>query len=825
MRIVNSQAKKLFKFFIYQPKKTLLAIFILTLLCAYFQTKVDIDASTQTLLLENDKDMIVWRDISQRYKSPNFLVLTFTPKDDMFASDSLRKIEKISSELESLDFVSEVTSILNVPLLKNKDQSLSDLIKDIPNLKSKDIDIEAAKVEFKQNPLYVQNLISKDLKTSAILVNLKPNLKYSEFIEKRDELNQKIKDKTISKDELEELVQIRKNFRDYRNTTRAKEQNELNQIRQILSQNIGQDRLFLGGMNMIQNDMVNFVKSDLATYSIAVTLLLALSLWIFFRQFRFTFIPILICLVSVIVASGIFGIFGFEITVISSNYVALQLIITISVIIHLIVAFKEIQKKYKNAPQKRLIYLTLIDRGNPCFFAIFTTIIGFISLALSNIKPIIMLGIMMSVGISISLVIAFVMFASIMSLLKKVKTNDNFENSFKFTSWCANQAVLNRKAIYLVSAIVTIFGFYGASKVRFENSFIGYFKSGTDIYKGMFVIDKQLGGTVPLDITLRFPKDELEEFDEDDEFGDEFFKEAQNEHYFFDTPKMAVVSRVHDYLKNKEFVGNVSSLGTLLELGRDLNKGVALDDLTLAIMYKELPKDYKDILFAPYVDIDKNEVRFALRIIDSNPNLRRDEFLKEIKNDLNALLVEQNVDVKISGAMVLYNNVLQNLISSQVNTLFFVVFTLFIVFLIIFRSLKLSLIGIVTNLVPLCLIFGIMGILQIPLDIMSITIAAISIGIGVDDIIHYVYRYKSELKNGKTLKQAIIASHSSIAYAMQYTSFTVFMGFGVMVFSNFWPTIYFGVLTCLVMFMMLLSALLLAPALILSFSRAKTYKD
>lgn len=822
MRIINSQAKKVFKFLIYQPKKTLLAVFLLTLFCAYFQSKVDIDASSQTLLLENDKDIAVWRDVSQRYKSPNFLVLTFTPKEDMFSKSSLQKIDKLSQALENLPFVSEVTSILNVPLLQNKEQELSDLLKDIPNLKSKNIDLEAAKKEFKKNPLYAQNLISKDLKTSAILINLKENKKYNDFINRREDLKEKIKDKNISKDELAEYLELRKNFKAYRDEVRKQEENDLKEIRHILEENKGEDKLFLGGMNMIQNDMINFVRNDLQTYAVAVTLLLAFSLWLFFRQARFIFIPILICIVSVIVAGGIFGFFGFEITVISSNYVALQLIITISTVIHLIIAYKELQKKYKKAPQKRLLYLTLLDRANPCFFAIFTTIIGFISLVLSNIKPIIMLGIMMSLGISVSLLIAFIMFASIMSLLKKVDGNDSFANKFKFTAWCAKQAINKRKTIYIISAFLTIFGLYGASKIRFENSFIAYFKSSTDIHKGMFVIDKELGGTVPLDITLKFPQEEAEDFDEDDEFGNEFFKESQREHYFFDSSKMNLVSKVHDFLKDKNFVGNVSSLGTLLELGRTLNKGIPLDDLTLAIMYKELPPAYKDILFAPYVDINNNEFRFALRIIDSDTDLRRNDFLKELELSLSPLLVQENAEAKISGVMLLYNNVLQNLISSQINTLFFVILSLFIVFLFIFRSIKLSLIAIVTNVIPLSLIFGIMGILGIPLDIMSITIAAISIGIGVDDIIHYIYRYKAELRNGKNPVEAVQAGHASIAYAMQYTSFTVFMGFAVMLFSNFWPTIYFGLLTCLVMFMMLLSALLLAPALILTFSKTKT---
>ncbi|OCR90781.1 membrane protein [Campylobacter fetus subsp. testudinum] len=818
--------KNFFKTVVAFPKTVLALSVIICLFFGYFTTKLEIDASTQTLLLENDRELFVYREVSKRYETPNFLVAAYTPNNDLLSDKTLEKIKIISDELEKINGVTGVFSILNAPLLQNSIAPLSDLIKHIPNLMDKDINKTAAKNELLTSALYKNSLVSSDFSTTAIVINLKTNEKYNEYIQKKDFLNLKDKNGTINKYEKQELLNLNKEFKIYRDELREKEHENIENIKSVLRKYSGDEKLFLGGINMIADDMVGYVKNDLITYGISVLLLLIFCLWLFFRQVRFIIIPVLVCFLSVVLASGIFGLFGYEITVISSNYVALQLIITISVVIHLIVAYRELYLFHPKYTQKQLIYLTLQSRASPCFFAIFTTVIGFFSLCLSDIKPIIMLGAMMSFGISVSLIVAFVVFGSLLALLDKKEPKRSFENSFKLTIWCAKAAINYRKTIYLVSFIIVMVGIYGIAQLRVENSFIGYFKQNTEIYRGMEVIDKKLGGTVPLDITIKFKDNTTSNLDPQndalDDFESEFNAKVGDPEYWFSSYKMDIVKKVTKFLEDRNFIGNVSSLGTLLEVGKNLNGGKELDSLSLALLYNGLPDEYKKVLLTPFVSIKDNEVHFVIRTIDSDENLRRDEFIKSLKKDLEALLANDDVKLGVSGVMVLYNNMLQNLFSSQVDTFVFVVLALFIVFVFIFKSIKLSIIGIVSNLVPLCMVFGVMGIANIPLDIMSITIAAISLGIGVDDIIHYIHRYKIEIRT-KNKIEAIKSSHASIGYAMYYTSFAVFLGFSVMSFSNFWPTIYFGVLTDLVMVMMLMGALVLLPALILSF-HSKTIK-
>ena len=903
---------------------------MLALFFGYYSTKLEIDASSQTLLLDNDKDLQIWREVSKRYETPNFLVLAYTPAGDLLAPETIHKIEQMDAAFSKLDFVASVTDITNVPLLLNKSGGMSELLKHIPTLTDADVNLTAARREFATSPFYASNLVSADLRTTAILINLKPQTRYEELLRLRDgaknALEQAEHESNRSGAQISQLKDMLKaseqNFKSYRDELREKDHRDIVALRSLIAgfeKEFAGDQLFLGGLNMIADDMVGYVRSDLATYGLGALVLLLACFWLFFRQAKFILLPLIICAYSVVLAAGLFGFLSFEVTVISSNFIALQLIITVSVCIHLIVAYREFSARFHAFSQRQLVYAVLRERARPCFFAIFTTVIGFMSLIFCDIKPVISLGIMMSVGISISLVTAFGVFGAVMSLLRRTHNNRSFEQHFKFTLWCAETALRSRGAVYGVCAAAVIFGLYGISQLRVENSFIGYFKKSTDIRAGMEVIDTNLGGTIPLDIVVKFksaggadsasgsensasgganfksgensnpagqnfiaqnsttqnstataqnsiagnsiPQSSVaaaqnlndQNFSEQgsaaaaqpsgaansdqtravnleqnstasDDFGDFEAEYAANENkpqYWFTSEKMRIIGKIDDFLKDKnvtghEFIGNVSSLASLLKLGKQINQGRDLDDLSLALIYSEMPANYRELVLLPFVNIEANEAHFSIRTIDSDPNLRRAQFLADLKRDLDSLLAKDNVTAQISGIMVLYNNMLQSLMSSQIDTLGITVLVLFVLFVIIFRSFSYALIAIVVNLIPLCACFGIMGVAGIPLDIMSITIAAISIGIGVDDVIHYIYRYKREFARLGDEAAAIRASHASIGYAMYYTSFAIILGFSVMMMSNFWPTIYFGLLICLVMSLLLLGALIILPSLIMS---------
>lgn len=827
--------QKLAKMLVSAPKLSLaLALILCAFLCA-FVPKLAIDASTQTLLLENDKDLELWRDITKRYKIPNTLVIAYTPNSDLLSESSISTLDALSKDLAQIKGVKSVFSMLDAPLLLSSGLKFSDLLGTIPTLKDSNASKEAIKAEFLSSPFYKNSLVSSDFKTTALLLTLEPNSRYNEFIASITELENTLKNAENNATAKTLLKEQRAAFKAYRDELRIAEHEQIAQIRQVIAKynqnsqsriphqdKASSSQLFLGGINMIADDMIAFVRSDLVTYGLATLLLCSLCLFVYYLQLRYVFLAIFICLVCVGVASGLFGLLGFEITVISSNYIALQLIITLSVVIHLINSYREFFRKKSSFSQKAIVYLALKERMSPCFFAIFTTIIGFISLVFSDIRPIISLGLMMSASITLSLILSFWLFGSIMSLLSKKSVNTAFERYFSLTSLCAKIA-LNlraRKVVFAISALGLCVGLWGINKLSVENSFIGYFKENTDIYKGMELIDNKLGGTVPLDIIISFKKYKKEPRNSslDDEFADEFAS-SDAAQYWFNERRMSVLKSVNEYLKNKEFIGSVSSLADLLEVGKELNEGRELDALALALIYSSLSGERRELILTPFVSIENDELHFSVRTLDSDPRLKRAEFLRALQSELNEL-VGKDAEVKISGAMKLYANMLGSLFGSQINSLGFVLLAFFATFWLIFASLRLAIIAICINILPLICVLGAMGLAGLSLDIMSITIGSISLGIGVDSAIHYIYRYKRELAHFKDSKKAIIASHASIGYALYYTSFAVFIGFGVMISSNFWPTIYFGALTDLVMFFMLASSLILLPSLLLSQSAA-----
>ncbi|MBU0924579.1 MMPL family transporter [bacterium] len=806
----------------------ILLVFISTL--GYHATKLEIDASAETLLLDDDKDLKFFREVKKRYDSSDFLVVTFSPKSDILSKESLDTIKNISNDFLKIENIESVTSILNIPLLQSPIRPISDLVSGVESLETKDFDKNLVKNEFLNSPLYSNALVSSDFKTTALILNLKNDTKYFELLENRNSLLSKKREQSLSDEETVQLKNAIVEFKEYRDILREKESLEIKNIREIITKYQSNGKIFLGGVNMIASDIVGYVKNDLLIYGSSLVFILIFVLWYIFRHIRWIVIPLFICLISVISTAGVLGLFGWEVTVISSNFIALQLIITISIILHLIVRYRELNVKYKNASQYKLVINTVLSKFNPSFFAIITTITGFGSLVLSNIQPVINLGLMMSTGIAISLVLSFLVFPIILIMIKKKDEHEEKNTRFSFIRKCSDIVEHKGKAIIITSILVLIFSISGSLKLIVENSFISYFKQSTDIYKGMQVIDESLGGTTPLDIIINFKEDkkaiiQVKPKDEFDDFENEFAKNADDKQYWFSQDKMDTITAVHDYLETIPEIGKVQSLATLLKIGQTLNNGRKLDGITLALLYNQLPPKYKTLILSPFINIDKNEARITIRIIDSNPNLRRNDLLNKINHDLRQIIQNKETTYKLSNLMVLYNNMLQSLFDSQISTLGFVLIILFIMFLLLFRSLKIALIALAANIVPISAIFGIMGWLGIPLDIMTITIAAIAIGIGVDDTIHFIHRFKEEFKVDHNYVNAMRRSHESIGYAMYYTSLVIILGFSILVLSNLIPTIYFGILTVVTMFTVLAADLLLLPKLLLIFKPYEKLKE
>jgi hypothetical protein len=795
-----------------------------------------LDASTDSLILENDQDLKYFRETNKKYGTASYLLMTYKPRGDLFYPETLRNLGSLRDELKEIKRVSSVFTILDVPLLRNPPVHIKELMANIKDLEDPAVDLQLAQIELGNSPIYQELLISSDLKMTALVINLADDEEFERIISRRNELRQKQAGNTISPLERSELEQLKIAYRECKIRLDKEKHSDITAVRKIMEGYRQDAELFLGGASMITDDMITFIRNDIKFFGIGIFIFLIITLGVIFRKIRWVILPILCCAFSVLSMIGFLGIFGWEVTVISSNFISLQLIVTMSLTIHLIVRYRELLVKNPEWPQQELVKETVVSKFIPCLYTTLTTVAGFSSLLVCDILPVITFGWMMSVGLIVSLIVTFLLFPAILILLPKGKSREDRQFGKVFTSFLANVTQNYAKTVFISTGLLVVIIVAGISRLTVENSFIDYFRESTEIYQGMKVIDQDMGGTTPLDILVNFQDvrdtplsnevaitesdedfdEELEEFDEFDEF-DEFEAEDSSEKYWFTSDKMASITKVHNYLESLPEIGKVLSLGTMMKVAEEFTEGKPLDDFQLALLYTQLPDEFKDMVITPYVSIPDSQARLTVRIKDSLKGLKRDSLLKKIKSDMENKLELKKVKVRLAGIMVLYNNMLQSLFSSQILTMGFVVIALMVMFMVLFRSVRISLIAIFPNLISSVSVLGVMGLAGLPLDMMTITIAAISIGIAVDNTIHYIHRFRTEFETDRDYVNTMHRCHGSIGNAMFYTSLTIIVGFSILVISNFIPTILFGLLTGLAMLIALIAALSLLPRLIIVF--------
>jgi predicted RND superfamily exporter protein len=813
------------KLLLERPRLILFCLLAVVAFLGYKAKDFKLDASTQTLILETDKDLRYAQLVKSRYGGHDYLLLTYAPKNDLFSDAALATLTRLRDELRQLKNVSSVISILNAPLLESPPVPVSKLATGIQTLESPTVDRRLAKTEFGNSPLYQSLLVSPDLKTTALQVTFRTDDVYQDLVVRHDHLKDKKADGTLTAAESDDFKKVTQQLQKRREERKKIRHQDIAAVRAIMDKYRGDADLFLGGISMIADDLIRFIKNDLKIFGLGVLFCLIVILGIIFRHKRWVLLPILCCASSAIAMMGLLGMFGWPVTVISSNFISLQLIITMSITIHLIVRYRYLLVNHPENEQRNLILATIRQMITPCLYAALTTMAGFGSLVFCDILPVKTFGWMMIAGITVSLVMTFLLFPAGLMLLRKKKLPPKKKSRFALILLLAELTEAHGTMILVISAVIFIFSAIGIFRLEVENSFIDYFKDTTEIHQGLKIIDQKLGGTTPLDVIIELDAPDTPAVEaasaiggkSKDDFGefDEFEKSDDDGKYWFTSDKMLLVTKIHDYLDSLPETGKVLSLATMLKIAEKLNRGNPLDNFQMALLYSELPQKYKAMVIEPYVSVKDNQVRFSIRVKDSQKTLRRNELLKKIRYDLIHNLGLKENQVHLTGLLVLYNNMLQSLFESQILTLTIVVLALLGMFLILFRSLKLALIAIVPNLLAVGAVLGIMGWLNIPLDMMTITIAAISMGIAVDNTIHYIYRFKREFKIDQDYIRTVYKCHASIGYAMYYTTVTIIMGFSILILSNFLPSIYFGLLTGLAMFIALLAALTLLPQLLI----------
>ena len=776
--------------------KTVFIILILTLISfGYYSKDFRLDASSETLLIEDDPDLEYLREITDRYGSKEFLVLTYTPKEPMISDTSINNLLSLKYKIQSLNWVHSVITLLDIPLLNNSDAPLQERLEGFKTLKDDEVDRERGFKEILESPVFRNFVISIDGKTSGIIVNIKKEKELEDIESKSKKEIEEYKDK-IKKQNHQNILEIRDVIKSY--------------------ENVG--KIYLGGIPMIADDMMTFIKSDIIVFGVGVLLFIVATLWFVFGKIIWIIVPISSCFFSVLIMMGLLGLLGWKVTVISSNFIALMLILTMAMNIHMSTRFLQLRKEFEEKSSYEILSLTTGKMFWPILYTVLTTVCAFLSLIFSEIKPIIDFGWMMTFGLITSFLITFTLLPTLLSFVPNKNISLKEEKDSQITKFLGKLSLNNKKSIFGVTTIIIILSVVGISKLEVENSFINYFDKNTEIYKGMKLIDEELGGTTPLEVIIKFPKKEIENTNGDDEDFEDWGEDedTNDEKYWFTRDKIDKIKSVHNYLDGLPEIGKVISFSSIIDVATQLNNNQPLGTLEMGVLYSKIPENIKTEIIDPYISIKDNEARINLRIIDSQKDLRRNDLIKKINHDLVNKIGLNESEFKLAGVLILFNNLLQSLFKSQILTLSLVMIGIFGMFLILFRNVKLSLIGVVPNFIAAFFILGIIGLLEIPLDMMTITIAAITIGIAVDNSIHYIYRFKEEFKYKQNYEETLKTCHSTVGVAILNTSITIVFGFSILVLSKFIPTIYFGVFTGIAMLLAMISVLTLLPTLILT---------
>ncbi len=774
-----------------KPKIIFIILLIFLVGFGYNTKNFRLDASSDTLLIEGDPDLKYLREINNRYGAKEFLVLTLTPKDPITSDVFVNNLLSLKYKIQSLDWVHNVVTILDIPLLENSDKPITERIQNFQTLKDENVNREKGFKEILESPVFRNFVISEDGKTTGVIVYLKEKKNFDEF---------------KNKDDLEK----------YKDKLKIENHQNILEIRQIIDSYKDIGKIFLGGIPMIADDMMSFIKNDILVFGFGVLIFIVLTLWFIFKKMIWIVVPLSSCFFSVVIMTGILGLIGWKVTVISSNFIALMLILTMAMNIHMSTRFLQLKKNSPNLSTRETIFLTTGKMLWPILYTVLTTICAFLSLIFSEIKPIIDFGWMMTMGLTVSFIVTFTLLPTLLNFMSSDGISVKEQNKSFLTNYFSSLTLKNRLSIIVISGIIFVISIFGITKLEVENSFINYFNKNTEIYKGMKLIDEKLGGTTPLEIIIKFKEDKTEENSEDkDEFEDWEEENSDSSKYWFTKDKINKIENVHNYLEKMPEIGKVLSFSSILSVAEKLNDNKPLGTLEMGVLYTKIPENIKKEIVDPYISISDNEARVNLRIKDSLKNLRRNDLIKKIDQDLKNKLGLKKDEYKLAGILILFNNLLQSLFKSQILTLGFVMVGIFIMFLILFKNLKLALIGVIPNFLAAFFILGLIGLLGIPLDMMTITIAAITIGIAVDNSIHYIYRFKEEFLKINNYEKTIEACHSSVGIAILNTSITIVFGFSILVLSNFIPTIYFGVFTGIAMLFAMVSVLTLLPSMLI----------
>lgn len=771
-------------------------IFIFLISTLAWQAKYfEIDASADTLLVDNNKHYILSQLADQRYGSEEFILIAFKPNNTaLFSASNLNTLVDIADKIEQLPRVKQVNSIANMPIFSAADNVSAD----VANLtwEKQKFDEQTLSLSLKKHPLYEGLLINQAQTALSLQVVFNSQADIEAVNNDIIAIKQHLLNRDLTKRELNSLAQLKKQQQNINKQLEQTRINEIEKIRTILAPYKKVGSFYLGGNNLLSYELIQIIQSDLVLFGSLIFIVIIMLLWFLFRQLSWVLLPIVCCATSVVMTVGLLAALNFKVTVISANVFALQIILSLAMIIHLIVHYQELVLKHSHWSHQQLVLATIKEKIKPCFYAGLTTTIGFGSLIFSGVQPVISFGWMMVVAMLVSFIVSLVFFpALLLAIFNKqafVKQHKKIENGMSAT---ASFVKARPKSIIFTSLLLTLIGILGCFNLSAENSFLNYFSESTDVRKELSFIDQEFGGSTPFDLLLDIP--------------DEQIKSG----LVISASTVQTITAIQNMLAKQQAIGAITSIADFTKIAQVVN-AKPLTEYELTALYKSLDTELQQALFGAYFSEKKQQIRISMRVQDSTQDLNRADLLVKIHQELANIGIPKQ-QYTLTGLFILYQDVLSRLVDSQVLTILIVYAAMAVTLMIIFSSIKVAWIALVPNIITTSVIMGILGIFAIPLDLMTITIAAVAMGISMDDTIHYIHRYLAELKREPNNEKAWVKrTNLSVGYALIYTTTVIVIGFGSLVFSNFVPSMLFGLLTSIAMVVALLTDITTLPVLL-----------
>ncbi|MBI4576593.1 MAG: MMPL family transporter [Planctomycetes bacterium] len=757
---------------------------------------LELDAGSQSLVLEDDPEQRVYDRSRLVFGSDEYLIVAGRDAG-LFTPEGVARLRDLTARLEALDGIGSVLSPTNVRLFRSSEDPpgmLGMLFADPVRLDSEECDLGRARAELTGHRLYGENLVAADGEHFALYATLARDPEGLRSEEEVYRLQEALEDPGLTVDGragLEaELAAARTTYLGHervRKAARLRAVDEAWRVLESASTGDGGGRAYrMSGLPMVIAEMIRYLDGDLRVFGAAALALVTGLLALVFRRVAWVLLPLFSCLVTVALVMGAMVLADRKTTVITANVSSLLLIITLAHAVHLIV-------RYQESTGDDRLGSTLAALARPCLYTAITTCAGFGSLWISRIRPVMDFGVFMSWGTLAAFVVSFLVFPAWVTLMPPREASRLESHPARSLARLAGWTLRWRAWIVAASLLLFAAGGWGMTRIVAETRFIDYFREGTRLHQGLDFVDRHLGGTTTLEVIVEGPE----------------------EGYFRSGARLREVLELKDYLMENPAVGKVLTLPDVLKEFRDVMAGLGLEEVPTAELVHQAETILGRETLRSYATADYRSTRVFVRIRESAPTLERGRLLEELGAALEARGWFPGARVEVTGIFVLYTNMLRSLVDSQERSLGLVLAAIGAMLWVLFRSLRLAAIAMVPNLLPVVLVLGVMGWTGVPLDMSTLMIAGVSLGMAVDGSIHYLTRFRSEFAATGDYRGALELAHGSIGRAIVYTAVSVILGFSVLGLSSFKPTVYFGLLTSLSMAAALFGSLTLLPALVL----------